>query len=93
VRPWEEPASPNDPDTQRACLEAAIAALDAPEWIAGAFFWKWGTAAEPEGAFDPRGRPAEGVVTGALRSWQGRPVRVPRAEPPSAREAPKGGKR
>jgi len=81
VRPWEEGAVATDADMQRACLTAAVAALDAPEWLAGVYFWKWGSAAESDDAFDPRGRPAEAVVTGALQGWQGRPVRVPRAGP------------
>jgi len=90
LRPWEEPAAATDPEMQRACLAAAVAALDAPEWLAGAFFWKWGSAAEGRDPFDPRGRPAEAVVKGALQGWQGRPVRVPRAEAPAAGK-PSGG--
>ena len=75
---------------QRACLAAAVAALDTPEWLAGAFFWKWGSTTEVRDPFDPRGRPAEAVMKGALQGWQGRPVRVPRAEAPAAGK-PSGG--
>ena len=91
LRPWEAPAAANDPEAQRACLVAAIEAMDSPEWIAGAYFWRWGSSDAPHDSFDPRGRPAESVVTGALRSWQGRPVRVPRAESSPARDATRKG--
>ncbi|HEY6196424.1 MAG TPA: hypothetical protein VI504_15440, partial [Candidatus Eisenbacteria bacterium] len=81
VRPWEETRGAPDPDTQRACYEAIVAAIEPCEWLAGAYFWKWGSAARAAGdGFDPRGRPAEAVLMAALRSWQGRPVRVPAAE-------------
>ncbi len=89
VRPWEEPRVADDAEAQRACWEAAVAALEPCEWVAGAFVWKWGSATRVSDPFDPRGRPAESVVTRALQSWQGRPVRVPRAEP----SAPERGKR
>jgi hypothetical protein len=79
-RPWDGTAAPADAELQRLCLEAAIAAMDPHEWLAGAFFWRWGSG--PRGRddpFDPRGRPAEDVILGALKAWQGRPVRPPAA--------------
>ena len=79
-RPWDGTAAPNDPELQRLCLEAAIAAMDPHEWLAGAFFWRWGSG--PRGRddpFDPRGQPAEEVILRALKAWQGRPVRPPAA--------------
>ncbi len=93
VHPWEDPPGASDDETQRACYEATLAALEPCEWVAGAFFWKWGSSAKSEDAFDPRGRPAGGVVTQALRSWQGRPVRVPRAEPSAPERGRKGARR
>jgi hypothetical protein len=77
-RPWDGAAAPADPELQRLCLEAAIAAMDPQEWLAGAYFWRWGSG--PPGRddpFDPRGRPAEDVITRSLKAWQGRPVRPP----------------
>src|SRR5262245_49246928 len=87
VRPWEEPATAGDPEAQRACFEAMLAALDPCEWVAGVFVWTWGSGARARDPFDVRGRPAEPVVAGALRAWQGRPVRVPAPEaaPPRAK--------
>ncbi len=93
VRPWEEPLAADDAEAQRACWEAAVAALEPCEWVAGAFVWKWGSAARVSDPFDPRGRPAESVVTRALQSWQGRPVRVPRAEPSAPERGRRRGKR
>jgi hypothetical protein len=90
VRPWEEPAAASDAETQLACYEAIVAALDPCEWVAGAFFWKWGSSARASDAFDPRGRPAGAVMTRALQSWQGRPVRVPAAAPAAAGREKKG---
>jgi hypothetical protein len=81
VRPWEDAAGAADPESQRACYEAALSALDPCDWLAGAYFWKWGSSARRDDTFDPRGRPAEAVLTGALQSWQGRPVHVPKATP------------
>jgi hypothetical protein len=57
--------------------------MDPHEWLAGAFFWRWGSG--PRGhddPFDPRGMPAEDVIVHALQAWQGRPVRVPAASAP-----------
>jgi len=81
TRPWDDSTATADPDLQRMCFESAIAAMDPDEWLAGAFFWKWGSTASSsrEDPFDFRGRPAETVVLRALRDWQGRPVRVPPA--------------
>ncbi len=94
VRPWEEARGTPDPDTQRACYEAVVAAIEPCEWLAGAYFWKWGSAPRAAGdPFDPRGRPAEAVLTAALRSWQGRPVRVPAAEGGGAPPRGKGERR
>jgi hypothetical protein len=81
LRPWEAARVGADPDLQRACYEAALAAIEPCDWLAGAYFWKWGSSARAgDDAFDPRGQPAESVLVQALRSWQGRPVRVPRRE-------------
>ena len=78
VRPWEEIRAQPDPRTQRACYEAALAAIEPCDWLAGAFFWKWGSGARAgDDPFDPRGRAAESLVRRALHAWQGRPVRVP----------------
>ena len=82
--------APNDDEIQAACYEATIAALDPCEWVAGAYFWKWGSSARAADAFDPRGRPAGTVMTRALQSWQGRPVRVPAAVPAATKQAKKG---
>ena len=85
-RPWDGTAAPADPELQRLCLEAAIAAMDPQEWLAGAFFWRWGSG--PRGhddPFDPRGLPAEDVITRALKNWQGRPVRAPAAPAPAGK--------
>lgn len=80
VRPWEEGRGAADPDMQRACYEAAVSALEPCEWLAGAYFWKWGSSSRlGDDPFDPRGKPAEAVMLRALRGWQGRPVRVPEA--------------
>jgi len=73
------------PPTVNAALRpwdgtTAIAAMDPHEWLAGAYFWRWGSG--PRGRddpFDPRGQPAEDVILRALKSWQGRPVRAPAA--------------
>ncbi|HXS83956.1 MAG TPA: hypothetical protein VN896_14655 [Methylomirabilota bacterium] len=84
VRPWDDVTRPggveseDEDEAQRACFEAAIAAMDPYDWLAGVFFWKWGSA--PRAGDDPldfRGRPAEDEVRGALKGWTGRPVRVP----------------
>jgi hypothetical protein len=65
-------------ETQRACFEAAISAMDPYDWLAGAFFWKWGSAPRAgDEPLDVRGGPAEAELRGALKAWQGRPVRVP----------------
>ena len=93
VRPWEDPPGVSDDEMQRACYEATLAALEPCEWVAGAYFWKWGSSAGREDAFDPRGRPAGSVMTQALKSWQGRPVRVPRAEPSAPERGRKGARR
>jgi hypothetical protein len=93
VRPWEEPRGAADEAMQAACYTATIAALDPLEWVAGAYFWKWGSSARATDPFDPRGRPAGAVMARALREWQGRPVRVPAAEPAAAGRAGKGKKK
>lgn len=77
VRPWEEGAGAPDAETQRACYEAFVAALEPADWVAGAFWWKWFSGPGDAGAsFSPRGRPAQAVMARALKEWQGRPVRV-----------------
>jgi len=83
-RPWDGTAAAADTDLQRLCLEAAIAAMDPHEWLAGAYFWRWGSG--PRGhddPFDPRGLPAEEVIARALKAWQGRPVRAPAPPAPA----------
>lgn len=78
VRPWDSGRGAEDLAMQRECLAAAVAAMDPCEWLAGAYFWKWGSSDRTgDDPYDPRGRPAGKVVTDALRFWQGRPVRVP----------------
>ncbi len=78
VRPWEGGRGGEDLAQQRACLEAAVEAMGPCEWLAGAFFWKWGSSDRlGDDPYDTRGRPAGKVVAEALRFWQGRPVRVP----------------
>jgi hypothetical protein len=80
VRPWEEDRAARDSETQRACYEAAVSALDSEVWVAGVFFWKWFSSDERgarDGSFSPRGHPAEQVMRAALSGWQGRPVRLP----------------
>jgi hypothetical protein len=89
LRPWEATRGATDPELQRACYEAALAAIEPCDWLAGAYFWKWGSSARAgDDAFDPRGQPAESVLTQALRSWQGRPVRVPKREGSAATPGP-----
>jgi len=78
VRPWGDLGREGDPEVQRACFEAAISAMDPLDWLAGVFFWRWGSAPRAgDEPLDVRGRPAEAEVRRALKDWQGRPVRVP----------------
>ncbi|MCE9627856.1 MAG: hypothetical protein K8R56_08065 [Candidatus Eisenbacteria bacterium] len=82
VRPWDEGGPGLDLEMQRLCLAATVAAMEPFDGIAGAYFWKWGSASRGgDDPFDTRGRPAAAVVSSALRSWQGRPVRVPVTAP------------
>jgi hypothetical protein len=80
VRPWEEGAGAPDLETQRACYQAVVDALDPEDWVAGVFWWKWFSAASSGGVSDdsytPRGKPAQQVLGRALKDWGGRPVRV-----------------
>ncbi len=80
VQPWQEHAGPPDMETQRACYQAVVQALDPEVWVAGALWWKWFTTdaigGPGDASFTPRGKPAQGVLEQALRQWQGRPVRV-----------------
>jgi len=80
VRPWEERNGPPDLETQRACYEAVVQALEPCDWVAGALWWKWYSSddrgGERDPSFTPRGKPAERVMARALREWEGRPVRV-----------------
>jgi len=82
VRPWEERNGPPDLETQRACYQAVVEALDGDTWVAGAFWWKWFSCGDAGGprdvSFSPRGKPAEQVMVRALRSWQNRAVQPPR---------------
>lgn len=81
LRPWEERQGRVNLETQRACYEALVGALDGETWVAGAFFWKWFTNPESGGpqdpGFTPKGKPAEIVMRGALRAWGARKVREP----------------
>jgi hypothetical protein len=81
VRPWEERSGPVDLETQRACYEAVVQAMEDQPWLAGAFWWKWFSSAEEGGAGDasysPRGKPAEAVLRSALDRWRHRVVAVP----------------
>lgn len=79
VRPWDPGRGAPDAEAQRACLAAAVDALDAPDWLAGASFGPWPASAADGDAFSPRGRVAETVVKQALARWVERPVRVPRS--------------
>ena len=92
LRPWEEEDGAPDPAVQRACYEAVVHALDPADWVAGAYWWKWFSASGVGGArdrsFSPRGKPAQAVMSRALHSWEGRPVRVlvpVRARAPASR--------
>lgn len=80
VRPWVEGEGAIDLETQRACYEALVEGIDRDLWIAGVFWWKWFTASGSGGgrdaSFTPQGKPAEAVMTRALQSWEGRPVRA-----------------
>ncbi|NOT33334.1 MAG: hypothetical protein HOP12_04095 [Candidatus Eisenbacteria bacterium] len=89
VKPWEEGPGPPDLETQRACYEALVDALDSETWVAGVYVWKWFSSARASGAgdpsFSPRGKPAERVIARAFAAWQGRPVSVPRPNAPRSR--------
>ncbi|HUK63807.1 MAG TPA: hypothetical protein VLV15_10740 [Dongiaceae bacterium] len=80
VRPWDETGDP-DPEAQRACLEALVAALEPDTWIAGVHWWMWSSADRSGGPLDPgftpRGKPAEAVLRGSLAAWAERPVTIP----------------
>ncbi len=86
VRPWEEDRGSPDLETQRACYDALVRALEPEDWVAGAFFWKWFSSSSSggprDGSFTPRGKPAQQVMARAFREWNGRPVRVPAVKPP-----------
>jgi hypothetical protein len=78
VRPWGDLGREGDPEVQRTCFAAAISAMDPLDWLAGVFFWRWGSAPRAgDEPLDVRGRPAEAEVRRALKEWQDRPVRVP----------------
>jgi hypothetical protein len=91
VRPWEERGGSRDLETQRACYDALVRALETETWIAGVFWWKWfssdAVGGAGDGSYTPRGKPAEAVMTRAFAEWVGRPVTVPRATG-SPRRAP-----
>jgi hypothetical protein len=95
VKPWEEGSGPPDLETQRACYEALVSALEGESWIAGVCFWKWfssPSAGGPQDAsYTPKGKPAEAVMRAAFEAWKGRPVTVPRgpAPRPAAPRAPR----
>jgi len=80
ARPWEEEDGAPDVETQRACYEAVVRALEPADWVAGAYWWKWfssgGVGGAGDRSFSPRGKPAQAVMTRALHAWEDRPVRV-----------------
>jgi len=81
VKPWEEGSAPIDLETQRACYEALVSALERKSWVAGVSFWKWFSSPSAGGPQDashtPKGKPAEAEMRAAFRSWNGRGVSVP----------------
>jgi hypothetical protein len=81
VRPWLDGSGGVDLDSQRACYQALVSALDPDTWVAGVCWWKWSSADRDGGPLDPgvtpRGKPAEAVLRAALGDWKGRPVTVP----------------
>lgn len=65
---WGEAQSP-DAGEQADCYAALYEVWSRETaWMKGAFWWSWGASAPPPGdtGYDPRGKPAEGV----LRQWQ-----------------------
>lgn len=84
VRPWSEGEGAIDLETQRACYEALVEGIEADTWIAGVFWWKWfsspGVGGTADLSFTPKGKPAEAVMTRALKAWAGRPVRAATAK-------------
>jgi len=79
VRPWEERRGAPDLETQRACYEALVGALEGKPWVAGAFFWKWFSSDDIGGpadaSFTPKGKPAEAVMRKAFQAWGKRGVK------------------
>jgi hypothetical protein len=79
LRPWEERQGKVDLETQRACYDALVGALEGETWVAGAFFWKWYTSPESGGpqdaSFTPKGKPAETVMRRAFQMWGKRAVK------------------
>jgi hypothetical protein len=83
-KPWDEQrGAPIDVAAQRDCYEALFAAIDAPDWLAGVFVWKWSSSGasggDSESSYSPQGRPAEAELERAFTGWRGRPVRPPRS--------------
>jgi hypothetical protein len=80
VHPWDESGA-LDLESQRACTEALVAALEPDTWIAGVHWWMWSSADRSGGPLDPgytpRGKPAETVLRASLRAWIDRPVAIP----------------
>jgi hypothetical protein len=80
VRPWES-GGDVDLESQRACAEALVAAIETDTWIAGVQWWMWSSADRSGGPLDPgftpRGKPAEAVLRSALHAWIDRPVTIP----------------
>ncbi len=85
VTPWAEDRAQADPETQRACHEALVAALEPEDWVAGVLVWKWFSDSRLGGihdaGFTPQGKPARQTIANAWHAWQGRPVRVPQPAP------------
>lgn len=83
VRPWEEGLGTVDLESQRACYEALVRALDRETWVAGVYWWDWSSSDRGGGpgdrGFTPRGKPAEAVMRRAMSEWRDRPVLVPGA--------------
>jgi hypothetical protein len=81
MRPWEESGGEVDLESQRACYDALVAALEPDTWVAGVHWWMWSSADRSGGPLDPgftpRGKPAGAVLRSALHAWIDRPVTVP----------------
>lgn len=70
-------SGPVDLQAQATCYQAAFDSLWSQPWLAGMFWWEWGTlpdqGASPDTGYEPHNKPAEQI----LREWYSRP----RADP------------